>query len=482
MSMKWSFQRISLYLVTAGAVLAGGCTDKPTDPGDGGPGDGTYSSTVQRIFNRSCALSGCHGAGTPAAGLELTSWEDLFRGSEHGEVVVAFRPEESHLVDHLTGAAEPQMPYGRDPLPAEEIDLIRDWIAAGARNDLGAVPFADSRQKIFVTNQGSDQVTVLDAEALVTSRIIDVGVLPDADYPHNVFADPQGEHYYLSLINSARILKFDARTDSLLGIAEVGESPANPVTSPDGKTLYVTNWRPDNPTLHVLDATTLEERYMLRFPLALGASPHGLCVNADGSTLYTTHEQAGSVFKILLGETAQDAELRFIPLDGRDTQLLQPLQVVLDADERYAYVTCLNSGQVQVIDTDLEQVVNVIEIGGNPWLAALTPDGSRVYVANWGKNAVDVIDTGTRSLVMTIDNSMAGDHGPVFARPHGVAMSHDGRFAFVSNENTNGEYPPHHGGETSGNGNLVVIELATNHVMKTIELEVDPTGVAFAAH
>lgn len=456
--------------------LAGGCTEKPAEPTDQPP-VGSYSS-VQRIFDANCIT--CHGPVNPPRDLELTSWDRLFAGSEHGDVIVPFRADESHLIDHLTGDAEPRMPYERPPLDAGEIDLIRDWVAAGARNDDGAVPYADSRREVYITNQGSDQLTILDADALVTRRILDIGVLPDADYPHNVFVDPAGDYFYVSLINSARILKFDAHADTLVGVATVGQTPANPVTSPDGGTLYVTNWRSDSPTLHVLDAAILTERYALRFPPSLGASPHGLCVSRDGNTVYTTHEEAGSVFEIAPGETAEQAVLTFIPLRGRELRRLQPLQVVLDATEDFAYVTCLNSGEVQVIDTELDEVVKTIAIGGNPWLAALTPDGSRIYVANWGKNAVDVIDTATQELVTTLTNQGVGE--PVFARPHGVAMSAGGGQVFISNENTNDLFPPHHGGESSGNGNVVVIDLDSNEVVKVIEVEVDPTGIAFGTN
>jgi hypothetical protein len=46
-------------------------------------------------------------------------------------------PEHSFLLIKLTapGPGEgSQMPLGRTPLPADQIQLIRDWIAAGAAN------------------------------------------------------------------------------------------------------------------------------------------------------------------------------------------------------------------------------------------------------------------------------------------------------------------------------------------------------------
>jgi YVTN family beta-propeller protein len=257
----------------------------------------------------------------------------------------------------------------------------------------------------------------------------------------------------------------------------VGQSPANPVASPDGETVYVTNWNQAEPALYVLDAETLAERYRVHFPEPLGTLPHGLCVTADGSTLYTTHEYGNSVFKIEVGKTEQDTHLTPIPL-GDPGPGLRPLQVILDATESFAYVTCFGTGEVRVIDLALGEMVQVIPIGGNPWLEALTPDGSKIFVGNWGKNGVDVIDTSTRT-VESLTN--AGRPNPIFARPHGVAISDDGRYAFVSNENTNDVIPPHHGG--SGNlGAITVIDVETNQVVKSLVVELDPTGLAFVAH
>jgi len=458
-------------------ALLAGCTEKPTEPGSFGS-ERPIASPVQQIFNQSCNTSGCHGTNNPGSDLELVTWDRMIRGSEFGEVVIPFRPEDSHLVAHLIpeseGGASPRMPLSRDPLPNSDIELIRQWIAAGARNDEGDIPYEHSRRKLYVTNQGSDKLSVIDADALVVIKLIDVGVLPGVDSPHNVFVDRQNKYFYVSLINSSRVLKFDTETDEPAGSAIVGQSPANPVTSPDGKTLYVTNWNPNNATLYVLNAETMTEKYHLTFPPALGTLPHGLTITHDGSTLYTTHEGSGMVFRIELGDTAEDAVLTPISL-GEPALSLRPLQVLLDQNEEHLFVTCNGSGQVKVIDLATDQVIRTIPIQGRPWLLDMTNDGQSIYVGNWGKDGVDVIDTGDLSF-QTLTNT-GGVHN--FARPHGVAITD--RYAFVSNENTNGSIPQHHPTQTGGDdGAVTVIDLQTHQVKKLLTVEVDPTGVAFA--
>jgi mono/diheme cytochrome c family protein len=93
----------------------------------------SYARQVQPIFARYC--NGCH-----------TGWaapKFFFTGS-HSDLLKAITPgdaDKSLLVQHLEGKGghKPMPPAGkRQPLP-EEIDLVRAWIAAGARND-GSTP------------------------------------------------------------------------------------------------------------------------------------------------------------------------------------------------------------------------------------------------------------------------------------------------------------------------------------------------------
>ncbi|RMF56939.1 MAG: hypothetical protein D6746_11775, partial [Bacteroidetes bacterium] len=68
-------------------------------------------------------------------GLSLASWESLMAGSEHGAVVIPFDPENSLLLQLATKlpADHPLRPHA-DALTADEIALVRQWIADGARN------------------------------------------------------------------------------------------------------------------------------------------------------------------------------------------------------------------------------------------------------------------------------------------------------------------------------------------------------------
>ena len=95
-----------------------------------------------------------------------------------------------------------------------------------------------------------------------------------------------------------------------------------------------------------------------------------------------------------------------------------------------------------------------IPVGSEPSGVAVTPDGSRVYVANVTSNSVSVIATASNTVAATI---------PVGSFPTGVAVTPDGSTVYVANlfDNT-----------------VSVIATASNTVATTIAVGDFPTGVA----
>lgn len=90
----------------------------------------SYSEQIAPIFEAKCAE--CHGTETTEAELSLATYEDVMKGSEFGTVVEPGSPDESLLLDMVAAG---EMPQDADPLPEEEIELIRSWIAQGAQNN-----------------------------------------------------------------------------------------------------------------------------------------------------------------------------------------------------------------------------------------------------------------------------------------------------------------------------------------------------------
>jgi WD40 repeat protein len=93
----------------------------------------SYSQEIQPLLQRSC--QGCHQPSSRQGALDVTNFESLRTGGQHGEAFVAGAPDRSLLLAHLTGDREPRMPLGQPPLDPSDIELFRAWIASGARDD-----------------------------------------------------------------------------------------------------------------------------------------------------------------------------------------------------------------------------------------------------------------------------------------------------------------------------------------------------------
>jgi hypothetical protein len=108
----------------------------------------TLSGHVQPIFTESCALSDCH------AGAQAPQGQNLSEGQAFANIVNVASgelpsmnrvtpgdPETSYLVHKIqgtqatVGGSGGRMPLGTGALPQSEIDVIRAWIADGAKNN-----------------------------------------------------------------------------------------------------------------------------------------------------------------------------------------------------------------------------------------------------------------------------------------------------------------------------------------------------------
>ena len=92
----------------------------------------SFYREVRPILQRRC--SGCHSPAKKGGGLVLTSFEDFRVGGEGGESFVAGKPEESLIMDYISGD-DPEMPRNDSPLSPGQLETIASWIRQGAKND-----------------------------------------------------------------------------------------------------------------------------------------------------------------------------------------------------------------------------------------------------------------------------------------------------------------------------------------------------------
>ena len=139
------YHKIKLGLGLVIGMLVLGCSSYGTNGDDNsGPVEAKFSAIQSEIFNKSCALSGCHDSGSKQAGLNLSAgqaYSNLVNvPSSEKPNILRVKPNDaanSYLVMKIEGAAGisgSRMPIGGS-LSSEKIDAIKTWINNGAKND-----------------------------------------------------------------------------------------------------------------------------------------------------------------------------------------------------------------------------------------------------------------------------------------------------------------------------------------------------------
>jgi YVTN family beta-propeller protein len=184
--------------------------------------------------------------------------------------------------------------------------------------------------------------------------------------------------------------------------------PCGIALSPDEKTAYICLSR--NNTLGVLDLATGRLKTQIR----VGVAPYDVALDLSGGVAYVSnwggrHPRSGERTALSSGTptlvdargVAASGTVSVVDLTSRRerTQIktgLQPSDLALDRTGRTLYVAAANSDTVSIIDTARRRVVATVRadpsspslLGAAPNALALSPDTTRLYVANGRANTV----------------------------------------------------------------------------------------------
>lgn len=103
-------------------LLAAACTSRERPA--------SWSYVHAAIIAPNCATSSCHSERAAAAGVVLDDPDSAYEVLLERQFVIAGDPS-STLMSLLAGDERPRMPPDA-PLPAADIDLVREWIEDGA--------------------------------------------------------------------------------------------------------------------------------------------------------------------------------------------------------------------------------------------------------------------------------------------------------------------------------------------------------------
>ena len=144
------------------------------------------------------------------------------------------------------------------------------------------------------------------------------------------------------------------------------------------------------------------------------------------------------------------------PVKGDKTAMSAGTAVVVDPKTGVA-----SSGTVSVIDLTTRKMVRELKVHLHPCAMVLSPDGTKIYVANANSDLISVINTLTNNVLKEINPKPMAEL-PFGSTPDALAVSGDGKTLYAAN---------------AGNNLIAVIDLATDKVKGLIPAGWYPGGI-----
>jgi len=312
---------------------------------------------------------------------------------------------------------------------------------------------------VYVCAESEDEVAVVryGPSGLEVIKTVTVGSYPtETEGPHGVALDPTGQYWYVSISHGfpfGSVHKYRTGTDEWLGDVTLGMFPATLTVSATTGLLYVVNFNlhggmePSSVSAVEVDTMTEVER------IETGMMPHGSRLSRDGTRHYSVNMMGGDLVELdALGfEVSRRLSL------GEE---VQPTWVTEPTTDGMVYVTGNNVGKVFEVDLDGWQVERIFETGAGPYNLAVTPDESTLVATYKSDNSVSFWDLASGEERARIETSRT--------IPHGVAVTPDGAYAFVTLE-----------GVGSDPGTVEVYDLAIPRRVATVDIGKQAGGIAF---
>jgi DNA-binding beta-propeller fold protein YncE len=331
---------------------------------------------------------------------------------------------------------------------------------------------AQQQELLYVCVQDGAKVAIVDMRARSVVRTIDFQKLgfPATAKPHYVVVEPDGAHWYLSLIGANRVVKID-RQDKIVGQYEM-ETPGMLALAGGDRLVVTRSMSAVNPPkrIAIIDRKTMKGEEVE----VLFARPHPVTVTPAGYA-YTGSLGVNQIASI--GLTDQKVSITNV---AGPTQSF--VQFTATRDGSVLVATGDVSGQVMVFDLAAPaspKLIKTIDVGKMAFDPVFTPDEKAIWVPVKSSNELVIVDVRTGAEAGRIKDAN-------LKQPQQVVFSADGATAFVTNNNKMDHMAdPAMAGHAmpgmDGTASLVVVDVKSRKVEKAIPLGKNLTGMGTRA-
>jgi YVTN family beta-propeller protein len=306
--------------------------------------------------------------------------------------------------------------------------------------------------KLYVANQFSNTISVIDIDKSKVEKNIDVG-----NSPYDVDVNPFSNRIYASNRDSDTISVIDGFTNKELTNISVGDSPLGIGINLGRGWVYVANL--DSKTITVIDAINNHIIKTLKY----ASLPYDIVINPVTNKVYVSDLGKDSV---LVLDGSNNTLVSTIPVG------LNPSVLAINTQTNTIYVSNFSNDTVSIINGTSNKVETNIKVGNNPVGIAVNPRINKIYVNNLADNTISVINGTTNKVIENISLEPAiiasGVNTPFINVPLKVtfpliatklAVDPSTNFTYVTNPRSNG---------------IITIDGKTDKIITKIFMDINP--------
>lgn len=354
----------------------------------------------------------------------------------------------------------------------------------------------DKDYLVYVLSEGADKIALVrfGPAGIKIDHQIDTGDMPvDIDGPHGIVLSPDRQFYYVTIAHGrpfGSVWKYSTKNDALIGKASLGLFPATLDVSPGGDFLFVVNFNLHGDmtpsSVSVVSTQTMTE--IARIPTC--TMPHGSRLNPQGTKQYSACMMDDMLVEI--DTRTLKVSRHFIVTKNQENGLpgppgprmspekhtlhgnaghgtepptpgdnsCSPTWAEPSADGSSIYVACNGSSEIVEINANTWSRVRRIPARPGVYNLDVTHDGSRLIATNKRDQSVSIYDLKTGKELVRLPTKRKVLHG--------VVVSPDDRYAFVTVE-----------GVGSEPGTVEVIDLAVMKTVATLDVAQGAAGIDF---
>ncbi len=320
---------------------------------------------------------------------------------------------------------------------------------------------------VYVAAESDDAVYLLKLgpEGGQVVKRIPVGIFPtEIEGPHGVRVSPNGRHWYVSIAHGkpyGYVFKYATGDDVAINDVTAGLFPATMDISRTTGLMFVANFNLHGDlepgTISVIDTVSMTEVAAID----QGIMPHGSRTSPDGKFHYSVGMMSDELYEIDVMKLKVSRKLHLTKDHSEpDAQAVKPTWVEPHPTKRFVYVALQGADQVAEVDLEEWRIVRRFQTQKGPYNLAVSPDGKLLLTTCKADHSTAIWDIDAGKELASIPSSRRITHG--------VTISPDSRFAFVSVEGVGGEP-----------GTVDIIDLQTFELRASVDVGKQASGIDF---